>query len=112
MKILTHSIFLSMAAWLAVPEGVWAAPSFTHEVMPLLSRAGCNMGACHAKAGGGQNGFQLSLLGFQPDEDYDHLLKEARGRRVSTAAPEQSLLLLKATASVPHSTAATSTTNR
>ena len=78
------------------------AVSFTADVVPILTKAGCNMGACHAKAGGGQNGFQLSLLGFQPDEDYDHLLKESRGRRVSTAAPDQSLLLLKATASVPH----------
>ena len=76
--------------------------SFADDVVPILTKAGCNMGACHAKAGGGQNGFQLSLLGFEPTEDYDHLLKEARGRRVSTAAPEQSLLLLKATARVPH----------
>lgn len=87
------------AASIVPPE---RAVSFTADVVPILTKAGCNMGACHAKAGGGQNGFQLSLLGFQPDEDYDHLLKEARGRRVSTAAPEQSLLLLKATASVPH----------
>ena len=83
-----------------VPPG--RSVSFADDVVPILTKAGCNMGACHAKAGGGQNGFQLSLLGFQPDEDYDHLLKEARGRRVSTAAPEQSLLLLKATAGVPH----------
>ena len=89
----------ALAASLVPPE---RAVSFTADVVPILTKAGCNMGACHAKAGGGQNGFQLSLLGFQPDEDYDHLLKEARGRRVSTAAPEQSLLLLKATASVPH----------
>jgi len=76
--------------------------SFADDVLPTLTKAGCNMGACHAKAGGGQNGFQLSLLGFQPDEDFEHLTKEARGRRISTSAPEQSLLLLKATAAVPH----------
>lgn len=76
--------------------------SLADDVVPILTKAGCNMGACHAKAGGGQNGFQLSLLGFEPAEDLDHLLKEARGRRVSTAAPERSLLLLKATAAVPH----------
>jgi len=78
------------------------AVSFADDVLPILTKAGCNMGACHAKAGGGQNGFQLSLLGFQPDEDFEHLTKEARGRRISTSAPDQSLLLLKATAEVPH----------
>jgi len=75
---------------------------FADDVVPIFTKAGCNMGACHAKAGGGQNGFQLSLLGFEPAEDHEHLLKEARGRRISPSAPEQSLLLLKATAAVPH----------
>lgn len=76
--------------------------SFVNDVMPILTKAGCNAGVCHAKAGGGQNGFQLSLLGFEPADDYEHIAKESRGRRLSVAAPEQSLLLLKATASVPH----------
>src|SRR5262249_8189353 len=48
------------------------------------------------------NGFQLSLLGFEPAEDYEYLVKEARGRRIFPAAPEASLLLLKATGRVPH----------
>ena len=60
------------------------------------------MGKCHAKAGGGQNGFQLSLLGFEPGDDYDHLVKDAKGRRLSLAAPDQSLLLLKASGQIPH----------
>ena len=76
--------------------------SFVNEIMPILTKAGCNAGLCHAKAGGGQNGFELSLLGFEPDEDFEHLVKEGRGRRLFPAAPTQSLLLLKATASVPH----------
>ena len=63
--------------------------------------AGCNAGACHGKARG-QNGFALSLLGFDPDFDYDAIAHEAGGRRVFPAAPEQSLLLRKATAKVPH----------
>ncbi|MBI3877649.1 MAG: DUF1549 domain-containing protein [Verrucomicrobia bacterium] len=50
----------------------------------------------------GQNGFQLSLLGFEPQEDYEHLVKESRGRRVSATAPEQSLILMKASNRVPH----------
>ncbi len=76
--------------------------SFANDVVPILTRAGCNMGVCHAKAGGGQNGFQLSLLGFEPAEDYEHLVMEGRGRRLSVASPEQSLLLLKASAQMPH----------
>jgi hypothetical protein len=76
--------------------------SFVNDVVPVLTKAGCNVGVCHAKAGNGQNGFQLSLLGFEPGEDYEHLVKESRGRRLSSSAPEQSLLLLKGTAKLPH----------
>lgn len=76
--------------------------SFINDVMPVLTKSGCNIGVCHAKAGGGQNGFHLSLLGFEPLDDYEHLVKEGRGRRVRLAAPEHSLLLLKATATIPH----------
>ncbi|MBI1348238.1 DUF1553 domain-containing protein [bacterium] len=76
--------------------------SFLNDVEPVLTKAGCNVGVCHAKAGNGQNGFQLSLLGFEPLEDYEHLAKESRGRRLSTGVPEQSLLLLKATGTLPH----------
>jgi hypothetical protein len=76
--------------------------SFLNDVVPVLTKAGCNSGACHAKAGQGQNGFQLSLLGFEPQEDFEHLVKEARGRRVFAASPEQSLLLRKAANVVPH----------
>ncbi|MCA8991449.1 MAG: DUF1553 domain-containing protein [Planctomycetaceae bacterium] len=76
--------------------------SFVNDVVPILTKAGCNMGACHAKAGGGQNGFQLSLLGFEPDEDYDALFKEGRGRRLFLADPEQSLILTKGSGGVPH----------
>ena len=75
--------------------------NFQLDVMPVLTARGCNMGACHGKARG-QNGFQLSLLGFDSDFDYDALTKNARGRRVFPAAAERSLLLLKATAQLPH----------
>ena len=76
--------------------------SFKHQVVPVLTKAGCNAGACHAKAGGGQNGFQLSLLGYEPAEDYEALVKGARGRRLFPAAAERSLLLMKATGQLPH----------
>jgi hypothetical protein len=81
-----------------VPQAV----HFVNDVIPVLTKAGCNAGVCHAKAGGGQNGFQLSLLGFEPLEDYDHLVRGGRGRRLFPAAPEQSLLLTKAAGQVPH----------
>lgn len=76
--------------------------SFVNDVMPVLTKSGCNIGVCHAKAGSGQNGFQLSLLGFEPQDDYESLVKGGRGRRLFTAAPEQSLILLKGTGQMPH----------
>jgi hypothetical protein len=76
-------------------------PTLERDIEPVLTRFGCNAGACHGKQRG-QNGFQLSLLGFDPAFDLDALTREARGRRIFPAAPEQSLILLKATAAVPH----------
>src|SRR5258706_15768425 len=75
--------------------------SFENDVVPILTRFGCNAGACHGKARG-QNGFQLSLLGFYPDFDYAAITQEARGRRVFPAVPEKSLLLAKASGLTPH----------
>lgn len=75
--------------------------NFPNEVVPLFTKFGCNGGGCHGKSGG-QNGFRLSLLGFEPMEDYDYLIKEARGRRVFPAAPHNSLLLLKGIGELPH----------
>ena len=81
-----------------------ASPSavyFGTEVVPILTKLGCNGGGCHGKATG-QNGFRLSLFGFEPEFDYEAIVKESRGRRLSLAAPDQSLLLAKATATMPH----------
>ena len=75
--------------------------NFANQVVPIFTKAGCNTGGCHGKSSG-QNGFRLSLMGFEPAEDYEHLVFESRGRRLSPAAPEHSLLLLKATAMLPH----------
>lgn len=76
--------------------------SFVNDVMPVLTKAGCNVGVCHAKAGGGQKGFQLSLLGFEPAEDYESLVKDGHGRRLFPAVPDQSLILRKASGQTPH----------
>lgn len=96
------------------PEGLTATTSvtiedfklvpslnFANSIVPIFTKAGCNGGGCHGKSGG-QNGFRLSLLGFEPTEDFEYLVKEARGRRLSTAAPDTSLFLLKGAGVVPH----------
>src|SRR5262245_36236420 len=75
--------------------------NFENDIESLLSRFGCNSAGCHGKAEG-QNGFKLSVFGFDPVADYAALTKEARGRRVFLAAPEQSLLLKKIGGGVPH----------
>jgi hypothetical protein len=77
------------------------APSFLNEVVPLLTKSGCNQGSCHGK-GAGQNGFRLSLRGYAPDQDYRSLAREFDGRRIHPGKPEASLILLKATAQTPH----------
>ena len=75
--------------------------NFPNQIVPIFTKSGCNGGGCHGKSSG-QNGFRLSLLGFEPKEDFEHLVIEGRGRRIFPAAPERSLLLLKAAAIVPH----------
>ena len=75
--------------------------SFTNDVIPILSKFGCNSGGCHGRAIG-QNGFKLSLYGYNPEFDYAALVHEGLGRRVSPAAPDESLFLLKATGGMPH----------
>ena len=55
--------------------------NFANHIVPIFTKAGCNGGGCHGKSGG-QNGFKLSLLGFEPTEDYEYLVKEAKARRI------------------------------
>ncbi|RLT08211.1 MAG: DUF1549 domain-containing protein [Planctomycetota bacterium] len=102
-----HTIIYALSFILAIlfpqlSRAVDGPVSFSNDVVPIMTKAGCNMGVCHAKAGGGQNGFQLSLLGFEALEDYEHLVLEGRGRRLSLVSPEQSLLLLKASGERKH----------
>ncbi|MGB0578167.1 MAG: DUF1549 and DUF1553 domain-containing protein [Limisphaerales bacterium] len=75
--------------------------SFANDIVPIFTRNHCNAGGCHAKAMG-QNGFRLSLFGYEPAADYEGLLGQARGRRISPAAPKASLFLRKASGAVPH----------
>ena len=77
------------------------APDYVRDVMPVLSKAGCNMGTCHGSKEG-KNGFQLSLRGYDPVYDVTAFTEELWGRRANVAAPTHSLMLLKASGSVPH----------
>lgn len=75
--------------------------SFRNHVLPVLSRAGCNMGACHG-ALAGKGGFRLSLRGYDPERDYHTITREARGRRIEPSDPGRSLLLTKGTTALKH----------
>jgi hypothetical protein len=77
------------------------AISFRNEIIPALTKLGCNQGACHGSQHG-KGGFKLSLLGFEPESDYIAIVKSAGERRVTPFAPEESLLLLKPTLAVAH----------
>ncbi|MBL9155030.1 MAG: DUF1553 domain-containing protein [Verrucomicrobiales bacterium] len=103
-------LHLRLTALLTVMAGLCTASaaeapkptlSFKNDVLPILSRHGCAGGSCHAKAEG-QNGFALSVFAYNPQADYREIVHNARGRRVFPAAPEQSLLILKATNRIDH----------
>ena len=74
---------------------------FSQEVVSVFTKYGCNGGGCHGKSGG-QNNFRLSLLGYEAWNDHEWLVRESRARRVFPSAPENSLLLMKATGEIPH----------
>lgn len=74
---------------------------FALDVVPVLSKLGCNSGGCHGRASG-QNGFKLSVFGYDPVADYDSIVKQARGRRVFPSSPARSLILSKPSGGVPH----------
>ena len=75
--------------------------SYTKDILPILTKAGCNLGSCHAKASG-QAGFRLSIFAFDPKTDFMEFVNDSRGRRVFPALPEDSLILQKATVRVQH----------
>ncbi|MFM8359982.1 MAG: DUF1549 and DUF1553 domain-containing protein, partial [Verrucomicrobiota bacterium] len=82
--------------------GVEAPPvGFVRDIEPVLSRAGCNSGPCHGSANG-KNGFKLSLRGYDPAYDYQALINDLSGRRFNRVNPDESLMLLKPLAEVPH----------
>src|SRR5438309_966448 len=75
--------------------------SFRNHVIPVMTKAGCNQGACHG-ALAGKNGFKLTLRGYDPDLDYDMLTRQSVCRRVSMSEPAASLILQKPSFTIPH----------
>jgi hypothetical protein len=103
LKPLFTAVLLAAVSASAAPAKV-AAPrafNFENDISPLLTRHGCNASQCHGKAEG-QNGFKLSVFGYDALADFRALTVESKGRRASPAAPEHSLFLAKASGAVPH----------
>ena len=75
--------------------------SFNLDVMPVFMKTGCNTGPCHGSARG-QDGFMLSLFGYDPPGDYQRITREMSGRRINLAVPHDSLLIQKGLGAVPH----------
>src|SRR5271165_6512067 len=104
VSVLAAALALCLPASAAVPlpnGGRVDKVDFERHVMGLFGRAGCNSGSCHGSFQG-RGGFRLSLFGYDPDRDYVALTREALGRRVNSADPDNSLLLLKAVGAVDH----------
>ncbi len=74
---------------------------FVRDVVPVMSKVGCNAGTCHGSAKG-KNGFKLSLRGYDPEFDYQALITDIAGRRFNRVNVDESLMLQKPTAEVPH----------
>ena len=92
---------LFASAGLARGSEIQRPINFTNQIVPIFTKLSCNSGGCHGKASG-QNGFKLSLFGFDAAFDQEAITREARGRRLFLSAPAQSLLLRKATGQAPH----------
>ncbi|MBP3956001.1 DUF1553 domain-containing protein [Gemmata sp. G18] len=74
---------------------------FRTDVMPVLTKVGCNTGKCHGSASG-KDGFRLGLFGYDPEGDHFRITREMGGRRVNLATPDDCLLINKSTGKVPH----------
>jgi Protein of unknown function (DUF1549)/Protein of unknown function (DUF1553) len=105
-RLVRHPVMIALIAVFnplnaSAATGQEHAPSFRTDIAPLLSKSGCNMGACHGNLSG-KGGFKLSLRGEDPTFDYQSLTHDQSGRRISRLAPESSLVVLKPTGAVPH----------
>ena len=101
MRIYISAILGIYLCALATAEETSRDISFRNDAMAVLAKAGCNAGACHGNKNG-KGGFKLSLRGQDPDLDYEALCRDVFARRTNPVDPDQSLILLKATAKLPH----------
>jgi len=88
----TFAVALLMLILAPRAQGTERDASFPTGILPILTKAGCNAGACHGAAIG-QGGFKLSLLGYDPDWDFDAITRQFNARRLDFASPGQSLIL-------------------
>ena len=100
-KVTANYQRLQATAAIIVQPRRTARIDFATEVAPIFSQYGCSNSNCHG-ALNGQNGFKLSLFGYDPDADYDAIVRQSDGRRINLERPEQSLLLQKPTFAVVH----------
>jgi len=98
-------VIAAFALLLVIVAGsAWASElpiDFDTQIVPILTRSGCNAGACHGAAAG-RGGFRLSLLGANPADDYESIVHQWEGRRINRARAERSLLLAKPTGDLDH----------
>ena len=96
-------VWVALLTFSLAPRAFAADPelSFRHDVLPVLSKVGCNAGGCHG-ALAGKGGFRLSLNAYDPKTDHYNITRELRGRRVEFSQPARSLFLIKPTAAVRH----------
>lgn len=97
----TDRFLLLICAFLWLASACYGEVTFRHDVMAVLSKAGCNAGTCHGNANG-KAGFKLSLRGQNPEKDFIALTREQWGRRTNPVEPDKSLILLKATTQIAH----------
>ncbi len=93
--------FLSLLALVTSVVASDRPLSFRHDILPVLSKAGCNSGGCHG-ALAGKGGFRLSLNAYDPATDHYNITRENRGRRIEFSDPARSLFAIKPTAAVRH----------
>src|SRR5262249_3086159 len=96
-----NRLYALSALLLILPAAAAEEPSFRNHVIPILTKAGCNSGACHG-ALAGKGGLKLSLRGYDPESDFFVLTRQAGARRVDRQEPAKSLMLLKPTRKLAH----------
>src|SRR5215472_14537689 len=101
--IMRAVLVLLAAAPFRGADGAPAAPkpSFVKDIVPIFTKSGCANSNCHGSIRG-QNGFKLSLFGYEPELDYEAIVKDQNGRRLDRANPAKSLILMKPTFRIPH----------